>query len=207
MAKGALPEPSTADQYSEVAQLTRLHTPEHLEDDSMEARQTKLAAENSIGVLATLLAGFAFSMVPEFSIVSRDIGNCHSDGLNSHRLSQILRYVEIVHLMSLGLVACCSCFSALVVTILYFEGCKVLSSRKETLPERIAKFDSWWDDDMKPLRKRSRRCFFACLPLFLVSMAAYPKLWCEDFELATVWGALLLAGGIAALWLALPMMK
>jgi len=177
-----------------------------LEAQLLDVNQKKLEAENAIGVLATLIAGFALSLLPQLEVFSGKIrsgeaGSCSTCGsLPPAAHARMLLACEYVHVMSLVVVACASCFSVVVVTLIYFLGSKILAKRKGARAKMLAEFDAFWDG-IKGVRTFSRDAFLASIPLFLLSIAASPKLWCNNCFLAGFSATALASSGIGVFFL------
>ncbi|KAK3247988.1 hypothetical protein CYMTET_42533 [Cymbomonas tetramitiformis] len=125
-----------------------------------------------------LLAGFALAMVPEVQLPEFDTCRDCFLGPSFHR--GIVRASYYVYVFSLGIVATVSTSTTIFSTSLNWQGKKRLSKRgKKGGPKMLVSFDDWWAAKKKE-RKFWRWYFFISLPLFVVSIAASPNIWCGD---------------------------
>jgi len=147
--------------------------PSEEEVETRDANLRKLDAENAIGVLATLIAGFSLAMIP--AVEKQD--DCETnDG--------VVRTAMYIHVLLLAVVSFCSSVSVIFTTGLYFKGQKLLSKRisKNPLSKQLRDFDKFWDGH-KDSRGKFRQLFLLSIPLFLLAVAASPTVWCADQNL------------------------
>ena len=104
-----------------------------------DAQLRKLDAENSVAALATLLAGFAMSIIPGYSSVESP-EDCKCGLLGVGAMATLIAVCEYVHVLGLGLVAVLASLSVVQTATHYFEGVKLLSSRAMTLEASVAEY-------------------------------------------------------------------
>ena len=73
--------------------------------------------------------------------------------------------------------------------VIYFNGEKLLTNRG------FAAYQKFKWSNMK-LKKQIRMLFFYSIPLFLLAVAATPRLWCDDCMVARLLTAFLVLGSI-----------
>ena len=139
----------------------------------------KLEAENSIGVLVTLVAGFALALLPDLE--APDDCTCALFPDSATAVAQAFAFVYLVLLVG---VASFSSMSVVYTTGLYFHGSKLLAKRR-ALKQQLDEFDEFWDGH-KRSRQFFRSAFVLSLPSFVLSMGFSPKLWCSDCRLGLV---------------------
>ena len=142
----------------------------------------KLDAENAIGLLATLIAGFSMSMIPEFDPIDDAAEMCHCALWSQATVSYIVFVCKYLHLLGLGVVSVLAAHTVVYTTTTYFRGVKLVSSRKATIEAQVASFNVWFDSNAG-MRKLTRAAFAWSLPLFLVTISVTPKVVCTDCKL------------------------
>lgn len=158
------------------------------EQETRDASLRKLDAENAIGVLATLIAGFSLAMIP--AVEAQEDCAIGENGI---------RFIMYAHVLLLAGVSFCSAASVIYTTGLYFKGQKLLSKRlsKTVLSSQQADFDRFWDAQ-KDNRGWFRNLFLVSIPCFLMAVAFSPTVWCADAGLGAM---LLLAIVMSALYI------
>eukprot|EP00966_Prymnesium_polylepis_P296158 6840984-Prymnesium_polylepis.1 len=139
----------------------------------------KLEAENSIGLLAVLIAGFALSMMPAYEPVT-DYDECRCALLSMTWMGRIIFASQFVHVLGLGLVGALASFSIIFTSGLYVTGTKILSTRNTTLEMKLAHFKKWFDGPQGTRRYLSRYTFALSLPIFIISIGVTPRTMCFD---------------------------
>jgi hypothetical protein len=77
----------------------------------------------------------------------------------------------------------------LFISLIYFKGEKLLTNRG------FAAYKQFKDKNMK-LKQQIRALFFYSIPLFLLAVAATPRLWCDNCMIARLLTAFLVLGSI-----------
>jgi hypothetical protein len=162
--------------------------------DGTDRRLRKLEAEtDGVGTVGMLLAGFALAMIPEAE--AADSAECSDCPLWSATTNAtIVDICYYFYVLSLSLVATASALATIFSTSANWQGKKILAKRSGDATKSLKTFDAYWDS-VKAERKFVRAIFYRSLPLFLISVAASPKVWCGDCVLGVLMGTLLVASG------------
>ena len=206
--------------------MTDQNNKENISRNYFDLFEKKLAAESSIGILATLVAGFSISALPNINNNNNECKCPLWESETNNLFNETLMWLSSI------LLSFASIFSIIAIFYssgLFWLGMKKISLReykdekldsgpmldiemkerdslnhsvlKNNLYNRIedlTKLNIWWKKE-KPSRKRIRKLFVATFIFFTTGFILMPSIWCNNCILGMILFIIFLIGNICVL--------
>ena len=170
--------------------------------------EKKLAAESSIGILATLIAGFSISALPNINN-NNAVCKCSLwESETNYMINETLMWISSIFL---SLTTVLSIISIFYSSGLFWLGMKKISFRehknqnntvlKQNLNKRVEilnKLNLWWDQEHVS-RNILRKLFVSTFLFFTNGFILMPSMWCNNCILGIILFTIFSLGNICVL--------